>query len=204
MKNILNFLFFVLLLIFSAFSFGSTLYYNSTPIPNSNRLVIKQCVMPKANAVFGSQPDFLSSNYTTKNIFWKSGNAPNSASWDPRYKGNCTWYVYGRILDLGYSQEQLNAIAHGDAGIWYANANSNFSRSLGILVDKNPEVGAIAVRVSRERWTLGHVAVVENKKADNTITVSESCYSLNPQWNLLWQRRSCDSSWFDYYIHIYN
>jgi len=154
------------------------------------------------------QPDFSSSHYTTANHFWKRGFSPASTS-PPNPPGcqlgnalgNCTWYAYGRILELGYDSQQLAVIAppgHGDAKNWANNARGN-----NILVDSNPSVWAIAQSDSQD-----HVAVVESING-SMITVSESAYvGNNPlptsTWNFLWRRRTVSSTWFNNYIHVSN
>ena len=141
------------------------------------------------------QPNFSSSYYTTANIFWTSGNAP--ASTIPRNPklgnalGNCTWYAYGRMLELGNSAAQLQYFTN-DASNW---ANDAIAHK--ILVDNNPEVGAIAQSVSHH-----HVAVVESVNG-NMVTISESAYFCpNNTGNYLWKKASISSTWFDNYIHV--
>ena len=152
------------------------------------------------------QPDFSSIYYTTANHFWRQGDSPASTS-PPNPPGcqlgnalgNCTWYAYGRMLELGYNSQQLAVIAppgQGDASKWANNARKN-----NILVDGNPIVGAIAQSDSQD-----HVAVVESLNG-NMITVSESAYiGNNPSptstWNFLWRRRTVSSTWFNNYIHV--
>jgi surface antigen len=144
-----------------------------------------------------SQPSFSSSYYTTANIFWQSGFAPAStAPPNPQLGtalGNCTWYASGRMLELGYSAVQVNAL-HGNASDWASEALAS-----GISVDSTPTIHSIAQSVS-----IDHVAVVESVNADGTITVSESSYVLSTSsvWNFLWHHRTCDPTWFSNFIHL--
>jgi surface antigen len=119
----------------------------------------------------GIPHNFTSRFYRENNIFWQSGNAPASTNpSSPRLgnaKGNCTWYVNGRLQELGYNSAVLNRL-HGDANLW-----DDQARNAGILISSTPQVGAIA------QWEYGHVAVVEKVNADGTIVISQSSYSPN-------------------------
>jgi surface antigen len=158
--------------------------------------------VPITATPLAGQPDFSNSYYTTANIFWTSGNAPASTSPPnpPGCKlgnslGNCTWYAYGRMLELGNNPTKMKTL-HGNAEQW-----ANEAAAAGILTNNIPEVGAIAQSVSKD-----HVAVVENING-GTITVSESAYignnpSPSSSWSFLWRSRTCPSTWFDHYIHV--
>jgi Ca2+-binding RTX toxin-like protein len=154
-------------------------------------------VAPSAGDI--ARPDFASGYFTNSNIFWNSGFAPISTNPStPKLGaalGNCTWYAYGRMLQLGYSSAQL-ANFNNDAQNWATDAHSH-----GILVDNAPAVGAIAQSVAQD-----HVAVVESVNTDGTITVSESSYTSDASspWNFLWRHRTVAPSWFDNYIHVLN
>ena len=156
------------------------------------------------------EPIFSGNYYTSANIFYLSGNAPNctpsakanasGGPFSPGAQGNCTWYAYGRMLELGYSSTQLSHLS-GDANTWYSSALAN-----NISVDTVPAVGSIAQSDSHD-----HVAVVESVNNDGTITVSESAYikdsatSSGDPWNILWRRRTVSygtSSYFTEYIHL--
>lgn len=149
-----------------------------------------------------AKPDFALAYYTTANHFWTRGYAPAStlppSSNLGTSLGNCTWYAYGRMLQLGYSATHLYSIAppgSADAPLWDDNARAN-----GIQVDDSPSVGSIAQTDSGS----GHVAVVESINADGTITVSESSYVLNTSssWNFLWCHRTVSPLTFQRYIHV--
>jgi surface antigen len=150
------------------------------------------------------QPNFTtSSNYTTNDIFWQDGNAPTSTN-PPTPQlggslGNCTWYAYGRLLELGYSSTQLKALT-GSAGQWADEANANKS---GMRVDNLPAVGSIA-QTGSTPYTGEHVAIVESCNPDGTITVTESAYvtDLSSPWNFLWRNRTVMPSWFQNFIHV--
>jgi surface antigen len=91
---------------------------------------------------------------------------------DVLYKGqNCTWYAYGRMLQMGYSPEALDVI-YGMAGDW-----ADKAAKVAIL-STTPGVGSIAFweRGARGASIYGHVAVVEAINQDGSITISESNY----------------------------
>ncbi|MDH7507436.1 MAG: CHAP domain-containing protein, partial [Candidatus Thermoplasmatota archaeon] len=147
------------------------------------------------------KPDFTKSFYTTYNIFWQNGYAPASTA-PPNPKlgialGNCTWYVHGRLKELGYNEVQLNALT-GNASDWDSQALVK-----GILINSSPSVGSIA-QIDNVAQGLGHVAVVESINSDGTITVTESSYSedVSSLWNFIWRHRTVYPSKFTNYIHI--
>jgi uncharacterized protein with LGFP repeats/pimeloyl-ACP methyl ester carboxylesterase len=117
----------------------------------------------------GTSRSFNSSFFREGNIFWLQGFAPASTS--PSFtnlgnaKGNCTWYVNGRLQELGYSTATLNKLS-GNAQDW-----DNQAIAAGITISSTPKVGSIA------QWENGHVAVIERVNADGTILISESSYS---------------------------
>ncbi|VAW79593.1 hypothetical protein MNBD_GAMMA15-1201 [hydrothermal vent metagenome] len=152
-----------------------------------------------------SQPKFSSRSYTTDNIFWKAGYAPastyppgSSSKLGNSAKGNCTWYVNGRLRNLGYNSAKLDRLS-GNASKWAV-----LARKTGIPVDKSPAVGAIAQLDGGKFSSLGHVAVVERINSDGTIIVSESSYSTKKTspWNFLWRLRTVSPTWFSNFIHI--
>ena len=150
------------------------------------------------------KPNFSSSYYASANPFWNSGYAPVSTN-PPGTNhlngalGNCTWYTYGRMLELGASPTQIGVLTM-DADQWAAVAGSN-----GIPVDTNPTVHSIAERDSDpQNFPAGHVAVVESVNADGTITVTESSSGLitTGNWMFLWRHRTVSPGWFSHFIHI--
>jgi len=131
---------------------------------------------PQTSPNIGSQlgvtmPDFNQPAYRENNIFWQSGYAP--ASTHPAYTnlgsalGNCTWYVNGRLQQLGYNTTTLIKL-NGNASEW-----DNLAANAGISMSSTPQVGDIA------QWESGHVAVVEKVNPDGTILISESSYPIS-------------------------
>ncbi|MEG4322119.1 MULTISPECIES: S8 family serine peptidase, partial [unclassified Microcoleus] len=132
--------------------------------------------LPKTPTNIGSQlgvtmPNFNLPAYRENNIFWQSGYAP--ASTHPSSTnlgsalGNCTWYVNGRLQQLGYSTTALNKLS-GNAYDW-----DNQAAAAGISMSNTPQLGDIA------QWESGHVAVVEKVNPGGTILISESSYTPN-------------------------
>ena len=67
-----------------------------------------------------AEPNFTSAYYTVGNHFWNEGDAPASTN-PPNPQlgsamGNCTWYAFGRMLELGYDPAQLAAIVPAGGG----------------------------------------------------------------------------------------
>jgi surface antigen len=146
-----------------------------------------------------AEPDFSGSNYTSNNVFWQDGYAPNES---PNNLGgaigNCTWYAFGRILDLGANQTTIGALI-GNADQWPSEAAAN-----GIPVDTNPTVHSIAELDADTGFPEGHLAIVESINSDGTITVTESSAGLDPtgNWMFLWRHRTVSPSWFSQFIHL--
>ena len=89
--------------------------------------------------------------------------AINGGAW-----GNCTYYVYNRVAQLG---KPIQSPAMGHAFMW-----SDSARSMGYNVSHNPKTGTIAVfrqGVAGSDPTYGHVAFVEKVFADGSVLVSE-------------------------------
>lgn len=97
----------------------------------------------------------------------------------PTLIGECTWYVYGRIQEVGLiTQSQLQSYKNwtgknsgqwiflGHAKTWYWDA-----QAAGLATGTKPREGAIAVWTSGDT---GHVAFVESVNNDGTFNVSES------------------------------
>lgn len=118
---------------------------------------------PKAN---------LQSEFYTNTPNWRNPFVQN-------YYGQCTWYVYGRILEVGLvTQYQLQNSTNrkgtkwiflNHAYTWVADA-----QSAGFVTGGYPREGAIAVWPSTQRNPYGHVAFVESVNNDGTFNVSES------------------------------
>lgn len=84
------------------------------------------------------------------------------------YWGNCTYYVYNRVAQLG---KPLTTPAMGDAAQW-----SSTARSIGLPVSHTPKAGTIAVfqpGVAGASPVYGHVSFVEKVYSDGTVLVSE-------------------------------
>ncbi|MGT2930027.1 CHAP domain-containing protein [Streptococcus dentasini] len=79
--------------------------------------------------------------------------------------GQCTWYVYNRAKELGYSYDAYM----GNGGDWQHKA--------GYDVGHTPKVGyavSFAPGQAGADPSYGHVAIVEEVKADGSILISES------------------------------
>lgn len=103
-----------------------------------------------------------------------SNNQIATASAGNRYAvGNCTWYVYERILQLGGRP----------VGSFWGNATSwaSMAQSAGFTVNNTPAVGAIAQWNSFQGGSgyAGHVAVVERVNPDGTIFITEMNFAGN-------------------------
>src|ERR1017187_5228074 len=139
------------------------------------------------------KPSLTSNAYASLNPFWRGGYAPASVPQPPSVAnqlggalGNCTWYAYGRALELGADATALQAVALGNAYQWAANS----------APDNSPVPGAIAVKGADSNFPLGHVAVVESVNAGGSITVTESSATTNSQspWYFLWRHRTLFSN----------
>lgn len=89
--------------------------------------------------------------------------AINGGAW-----GNCTYYVYNRVAQLG---KPIPSPSMGHAYMW-----SNSARSMGYSVSHTPKTGTIAVfsqGVAGSDPTYGHVSFVEKVFSDGSILVSE-------------------------------
>jgi surface antigen len=76
--------------------------------------------------------------------------------------GNCTWYAYNRRVEMGLPV----AGNWGNANTWEWSASA-----AGYRVDHNPQVGDV-ISMPGESW-YGHVAVVEEIGANNSVRISE-------------------------------
>ena len=89
--------------------------------------------------------------------------AINGGAW-----GNCTYYVYNRVAQLG---KPIPSPSMGHAFMW-----SDSARSMGYNVSHTPKTGTVAVfrqGVAGSDPTYGHVAFVEKVFADGSVLVSE-------------------------------
>jgi probable HAF family extracellular repeat protein len=137
------------------------------------RLVYLFCLI--TTFVFGitfaqgySPPNLANAAYT---------NGPFSTT--PNLVGQCTWYCYGRIQEVGLiSSNQLasTSVFRGNASSWVADAVA-----AGFSTNSTPQVGALAV------WNtagLDHVAFVETVSG-STITVTECNNTPTPGANVV-------------------
>ena len=82
--------------------------------------------------------------------------------------GNCTYYVYNRVAQLG---KPIPSPSMGHAFMW-----SDSARSMGYNVSHTPKTGTVAVfrqGVAGSDPTYGHVAFVEKVFSDGSVLVSE-------------------------------
>ena len=89
--------------------------------------------------------------------------AINGGAW-----GNCTYYVYNRVAQLG---KPIPSPSMGHAFMW-----SNSARGMGYSVSHTPKTGTIAVfsqGVAGSDPTYGHVSFVEKVFSDGSVLVSE-------------------------------
>lgn len=89
--------------------------------------------------------------------------AINGGAW-----GNCTYYVYNRVAQLG---KPIPSPSMGHAYMW-----SNSARNMGYSVSHTPKTGTIAVfsqGVAGSDPTYGHVSFVEKVFSDGSVLVSE-------------------------------
>ncbi len=85
---------------------------------------------------------------------------------------NCTWYVHGRMIQLGYCKYALDSMRF-NANTWAERADR------GAVVTDQPERGVIAFWEGGVYFgsALGHVAVVEAVLDNGSILISESSSS---------------------------
>lgn len=83
------------------------------------------------------------------------------------YPGQCTWYIYNRLAQLGVN---IPYRVMGNGGQWGA-----YARSYGYSVSSTPKAGRVVSFQGGEAGSssYGHVAFVETVNADGSIVVSE-------------------------------
>lgn len=96
--------------------------------------------------------------------------APNSsyiAAVNGGYPGQCTWYIYNRVAQLG---APISYRKMGNGGDW-----GNYARSYGFSVTNVAKAGRVVSFSSAVPGmsSYGHVAFVESVNADGSIVVSE-------------------------------
>ena len=133
---------------------------------SGQRLVLPDGVLPVAERP-ESQVQRATPTRTTSSSYYA-----NAAAVGNRYDyGYCTWYAYNRRAELGRPVGSF----WGNAATW-----AGFARASGYLVNNTPEVGAV-MQDSYSAGGYGHVAVVESKGPDGSITISEMNYA---GWNV--------------------
>lgn len=124
-----------------------------------------QLILPGGVLPANERPGYVAPRTTTYSTTSYSGGSSSayysSASAGNRYAwGNCTWYAYERRVQLGRP-----------VGSFWGNANTwaYAAQASGLLVDGNPEAGAIM----QNGGGYGHVAIVEAVNPGVSITISE-------------------------------
>jgi surface antigen len=136
-------------------------------IVNGQRIVLPDGILPVAE-----RPESAVQRTTTAARSSGGSYYANAAAVGNRYDyGYCTWYAYNRRAELGRPVGSF----WGNAATW-----AGFARASGYLVNNTPEVGAV-MQDSYTAGGYGHVAVVESKGADGSITISEMNYA---GWNV--------------------
>ncbi len=130
---------------------------------NGQRLLLPDGVLPT-----NERPESLQATATRSTVSAYSSTAVVGNRYDYGY---CTWYAYNRRAELGRPVGSF----WGNAATW-----ASFARGSGYLVNNTPEVGAV-MQDSYSAGGYGHVAVVESKGADGSITISEMNYA---GWNV--------------------
>lgn len=145
-----------------------------TGIQTNKQIIIPGGVKPTEPTPTQSGMSTISPNGTGLSDMSVSNNQIATASAGNRYAlGNCTWYVYERILQLGGRP----------VGSFWGNATSwaSMAQSAGFTVNNTPAVGAIAQWNSFQGGSgyAGHVAVVERVNPDGTIFITEMNFAGN-------------------------
>ncbi|WP_244835419.1 CHAP domain-containing protein [Clostridium sp. BJN0001] len=111
--------------------------------------------------------------YSNNNIFYQVKLSPPFMNGSKQIIGNCTWYAYGRAMEIT-GMKQLDAGFTGNAYEWWkANLKSGKYK-----YGQTPRLGAIAVWNTSLPGSTGHghVAVVEDIDGDD-VYISESAWS---------------------------
>ena len=125
--------------------------------------------------------------YTSDNNPFYRDYAPRSIGGTNNFKnpdshGNCTWYAYGRALELGGNRNNMRGMT-GNAAEWS-----------GITISRNDlQVGDI-IQWPNVYSPYGHVAVVEKVNGDGSVVVSDSGYHDNTSESWLHQVRTIPAS----------
>lgn len=144
---------------------------STTPFPSNSSLQIPV--------------NFNSRFYREDNPFWRAG-----------YEGQCTWYVNGRLKELGFDAGKANKML-GNAKDW-----DNQAANAGIAVSNTPKVGAVTVWEANRggAGNYGHVGIVERINADGSILISESNWA-GKKYNTRTIYPG-QSGWPSHFIHV--
>lgn len=116
-----------------------------------------------SKAIYEQYKDKMLIPYTDKEVGVGQGYAGNAYA-----LGNCTWYVYNRMKQLGKDIHPTM----GNANQW----SYNYTKTSGARLEHTPKAGDIAVfqnGVYGASATYGHVAVVEAVLEDGSFIISE-------------------------------
>lgn len=142
---------------------ASIIAYNDLELSGSpaagTKIILPGGVLPSTE-----RPGYVAPRTTTTYSSYSGGSSSayyGNVSAGNRYAwGNCTWYAYERRMQLGRPIGSF----WGNASTWaYA------AQQAGLLVDGNPEAGAIM----QNGGGYGHVSIVESVNPGVSITISE-------------------------------
>jgi surface antigen len=95
---------------------------------------------------------------------------------NPFERGQCTWYVFGRVLEESETTLQFTRDANRGAELWGQLLSAKYRRT------KAPEAGAIAVWTHKTIADFGHVAYVEGVYG-NVVLFTESNFSVSRDYD---------------------
>lgn len=135
------------------------------------RIVLPGGVLPERERPGYIAPVLINNNTTTT---YARSNPAYAAQAGNRYSyGYCTWYAYNRRVQLGRPIGSF----WGNASSWAYMAGMS-----GYGVSRSPDIGDIM----QNGGGAGHVAVVEEKRPDGSIVVSEmNYYGTGGGWNVI-------------------